>query len=72
MVVDCFRVKERPELPVTITDIVKDKSIQLNALIDTGFSGFLLLPNSVYFKVSRVELDESFWRTFNSERYPEN
>jgi|GEM_PF-1601199 predicted aspartyl protease len=72
MVVDCFRVKERPELPVTITDIVKDKSIQLNALIDTGFSGFLLLPNSVYFKVSRVELDESFWRTFNSERYREN
>ncbi|AWR98560.1 clan AA aspartic protease [Metallosphaera hakonensis] len=64
MVVDCFRIGDRPEVPITVMDIVKDISIQVNALIDTGFSGYLLLANSLYSKINSVELDESHWRTY--------
>jgi len=66
MDIDCFRINERPEIPITVVDIVKEKSIEVNALIDTGFSGFLLLPNSLYSKVNTVELDESFWRIYTT------
>lgn len=64
MVVDCFRIGDRPEVPITVMDIIKDISIQINALIDTGFSGYLLLVNSLYSKINSVELDESYWRTY--------
>ncbi|WP_054846209.1 hypothetical protein [Sulfuracidifex tepidarius] len=64
MVLDCFRIGDRPEVPITVTDIVKHMSIEVNASIDTSFSGYLLLANPLYPKINSVELDESYWRTY--------
>ena len=58
MVVDCFRIEERPILQVEVIDPVKNNSVNVSPLIDTGFSGYLLLPNSLYNKVNSLELKE--------------
>ncbi len=58
MVVDCFRIEERPMLQVEVIDPVKNNSVNVSPLIDTGFSGYLLLPNSLYNKVNSLELKE--------------
>ncbi|MFP3200709.1 MAG: clan AA aspartic protease [Sulfolobus sp.] len=58
MVVDCFRIEERPILQVEVIDPVKNNSVNVSPLIDTGFSGYLLLPNPLYNKVNSLELKE--------------
>jgi clan AA aspartic protease len=56
-VVDCFRIEERSILQVEVIDPVKN-SVSTSPLIDAGFSGYLLLPNSLYNKVNSLELKE--------------
>ncbi|BDC17504.1 clan AA aspartic protease [Acidianus sp. HS-5] len=57
MVLDCFRINDKPILPITITDPYTGNSVEVEALIDTGFSGYLLIPPSVYSKVNSIELE---------------
>jgi clan AA aspartic protease len=57
MVLDCFRIDDKPILPVKVTDPYNRNSVEIEALIDTGFSGYLLIPPSVYNKINSIELE---------------
>ncbi|ACP36872.1 conserved hypothetical protein [Sulfolobus islandicus L.S.2.15] len=57
MVFDCFRINDKPTLPVTVIDPYNGDFMEVKALIDTGFSGYLLIPPSVYNKVNSLELE---------------
>jgi Predicted aspartyl protease len=57
MVLDCFRIDDKPILPVKVTGPYNRNSVEIEALIDTGFSGYLLIPPSVYNKINSIELE---------------
>lgn len=57
MVLDCFRIDDKPILPVKVTDPYNRNSVEIEALIDTGFSVYLLIPPSVYNKINSIELE---------------
>jgi len=57
MVLDCFRIDDKPILPIKVTDPYNRNSVEIEALIDTGFSGYLLIPPSVYNKINSIELE---------------
>lgn len=57
MVLDCFRIDDKPILPVKVMDPYNRNSVEIEALIDTGFSGYLLIPPSVYNKINSIELE---------------
>jgi len=44
MVFDCFRINDKPTLPVTVIDPYNGNLVEVRPLIDTGFSGYLLIP----------------------------
>jgi clan AA aspartic protease len=57
MVLDCFRIDDKPILPIKVIDPYNKNSVEIEALIDTGFSGYLLIPPSVYNKINSIELE---------------
>jgi len=57
MVLDCFRIDDKPILPIKVTDPYNRNSVEIEALIDTGFSGYLLIPPSIYNKINSIELE---------------
>ncbi|WP_221288668.1 clan AA aspartic protease [Stygiolobus caldivivus] len=66
MDISCFRVSDRPLIPVTVIDPNTGVTVDVEALIDTGFSGFLLVPQPIYDKISSLEIDTSrFYLTLN-------
>ncbi|WP_390530149.1 hypothetical protein [Sulfurisphaera ohwakuensis] len=66
MVVDCFRISDQPLIPITVIDPNTGVTVDVKAIIDTGFSGFLLVPQSIYNKISSLEIDTSrFYLTLN-------
>ncbi|BCU67938.1 hypothetical protein HS7_13750 [Sulfolobales archaeon HS-7] len=53
---ECFDVNEKPTLHVTVSDPVNGKSAEVDVLVDTGFSGWLLLDYEVYTKLNSLEI----------------
>ena len=53
---ECFDINEKPILHVKLTDAKNENSAELDALVDTGFSGWLLLNYETYSKLITLEL----------------
>ena len=51
---ECFNINEKPILHVKVTDL--KNSVEIDALVDTGFSGWLLLNHEIYKKLNSLEL----------------
>lgn len=66
LVLNCFRIDNRPEVEVELIDPIKGNSEKIKAIIDTGFSGWILVPNYVYSRLASLELAESHWRTYST------
>ncbi|BFH74072.1 hypothetical protein SJAV_20160 [Sulfurisphaera javensis] len=66
LVLNCFRINNRPEVEVELIDPVKEISEKIKAIIDTGFSGWVLVPGSIYSRLASLELAEDNWRTYST------
>ena len=45
---ECFDINEKPILHVKLSDLKKENSAEVDVLVDTGFSGWLLLNYEIY------------------------
>lgn len=66
LVINCFRISEKPEIEVELIDVVKGNSVKIKAVIDTGFSGWVIVDNETYSKISSLELDEDHWKVYST------
>ena len=53
---ECFNINEKPILHVKVTDLKMENTVDIEALVDTGFSGWLLLSYEIYKKLNSLEL----------------
>ncbi|QPG49171.1 clan AA aspartic protease [Saccharolobus solfataricus] len=53
---ECFDINEKPLLHVKVSDFKNENSVEIDALIDTGFSGWLLLNYEIYTKLNSLEI----------------
>lgn len=56
----------RPTLKVTAETLITRTHISLEAPIDTGFSGYLLLPQDQYLRLSESELLSDYFLTYET------
>ncbi|BCS92627.1 clan AA aspartic protease [Metallosphaera javensis (ex Sakai et al. 2022)] len=66
MGIDCLRVTDRPEIGVEVLDPSSMESVKVNAIVDTGFSGWLLVPFRIYQRISSLELHEDKWNVYST------
>jgi predicted aspartyl protease len=77
MVVELYRTRDcniynnsvkpnRPTLTVVAETFLTRTRVPLEAVIDTGFSGYLLLPQEKYSELSESELLSDYFLTYNT------
>lgn len=53
---ECFDINEKPILHVKVSDPKNENSAEIDVLVDTGFSGWLLLNYEIYTKLNYMEI----------------
>lgn len=64
MILNCFKIEKKPEIELDLIDPETQNSVKVKAMIDTGFSGWVLVPYDVYKKVSSFRLNEEKWNIY--------
>jgi len=53
---ECFEINDRPLVNVKLSDIKGENSINIQVLIDSGFSGWILVSYDIYKTLNSLEL----------------
>lgn len=56
----------RPSLHITIEAPVSRRRVEYDVPVDTGFSGYLLLPQESYSRLSESELPSDYFLTYSA------
>lgn len=55
---ECFKIENRLEIEIELINQETMEKVKIRTLVDTGFSGWVLVPYDIYKKVSSIRSEE--------------